>query len=197
VLFPAMVWSSPIDPGSSTANWMDIFCLSNSPDPSGDQGPVDLEGDAIRAALATNFDDGSMQLDGENGLIARRMRVSGDRNSAVFENFIAINLDTREDARSDIDLYLYIDDQGASDRFALNEQVAQVTTLPDYRAVDEGMGFLFMLDTDDQPNAPNRRGSGAHLERSHAIPSNALGVISTPTPRQTGAAPRSAWARDR
>ncbi|MDH5307820.1 MAG: hypothetical protein OEW02_11615, partial [Myxococcales bacterium] len=102
----------PIDPTSSTSVWDAIIYPASTPDPTGDQGTGDREGDivgdALHAALYTLFDDaGTPSL--TDGTLAFRVRMGGDSNPPGFGNFLALGIDAGEDALNDIDLFLGVD----------------------------------------------------------------------------------------
>jgi len=104
--------SAVIDLLSDNDEWNPLSYLS-TPDPSGDHGTGDPEGDIVGDttdfAVYTRFDDGGTPLDKTDGTLAVRVRLSGDSSPAGWENFLVIGLDAGEDSLYDIDLFFGVD----------------------------------------------------------------------------------------
>jgi hypothetical protein len=148
---PALARSAAIDPGSSTSSWTGILYPSTNPDPSGDQGTGDREGDivgdATHAALYTAFDDGGTPLDLQDGYIAFRVRLSGQTNPPGFGNFLAIGIDAGEDANNDIDLYLGVDGSGSGDKIGIYGPGSGSNTSPSTTTLDNTPSVSWSLVT--------------------------------------------------
>jgi hypothetical protein len=121
-----------IDPSSPTSSWTAVFYPS-TPDPTGDQGTGDKEGDIVgdtsHAALYTTFDDAGTPS-ATDGNLAFRVRLSGDSNPPGWENFVVVGLDAGEDALNDIDIYLGVDGQGSGDNLGIYDPGAGGNTSP-------------------------------------------------------------------
>jgi len=151
-LLPALAWGATIDPGSSTGvGWTAILYPSTNPDPFGDQGTGDREGDivgdATHAALYTVFDDNNTLLDKQDGNIAFRVRISGQTNPPGFGNFLAIGIDAGEDANNDIDLYLGVDGQGSNDKIGIYGPGAGANISPSTTTLDNVPSISWLLST--------------------------------------------------
>lgn len=115
---PIVAMASPVLPGSPTDQWT-IIDYQAPPDPSGDQGTGDDEGDIVGdandAAFYTQFDDNGTSLIKTDGRIGFRIRISSDNNPGGWDNFLIVGLDVNEDASGDIDIFLGVDGQGSGD----------------------------------------------------------------------------------
>jgi len=151
LLLPGLAWCATIDHGSSTSSWVGILYPSTNPDPSGDQGTGDREGDIVgdanHAALYTAFDDGGTLLNDQDGFIAFRVRLSGDSNPAGFGNFLAIGIDAGEDANNDIDLFLGVDGQGSGDSIGIYGPGAGANVSPSTTTIDNTPSASWLLVT--------------------------------------------------
>jgi len=126
--------AAPIDPASDTSFWTAILYPTTTPDPTGDHGTGDPEGDivgdATHAALYTAFDDNGGSASKTDGNIAFRARISGDSNPAGYENFFVVGLDAGEDGLNDIDIYLGVDGQGSGDSIGIFDPGVGANTSP-------------------------------------------------------------------
>jgi hypothetical protein len=123
---------APIVIDGPTTYWTAISYPVVIPDWSDDEQTGDTEsdvvGNALRAALYIQFDDGGTPGDLTDGNIAFRLRVGAQRNPPGFSRFAAVGMDADGDGA--LDIFIGVDNSGASDRIEIYDGGPGANTSP-------------------------------------------------------------------
>ena len=112
---------APIVIDGPTTDWIAVSYPVVIPDWNDDEQTGDTEsdvvGNALRAALYLQFDDGGTPGDPTDGNIAFRLRIGAQRNPPGFSRFAAVGMDADGDGA--LALFIGVDNSGSADRIEI------------------------------------------------------------------------------
>jgi hypothetical protein len=140
--------AAPIDIDGPTTIWTAIDYPGLIPDFNDDQqagAEGDIVGNALRAALYIQFDDGGTTGNLIDGNIAFRLRLGSEENPAGFSRFAAVGMDADGDGA--IDIFIGVDNSGSADRIEIYNAGPGANTSPDTTTIESASPALTYTQT--------------------------------------------------